>query len=303
MKKFSEKPTGVLSASDLKTFKGKFIYWAFMAIVIIASVLSVTPAIWTILTAFKDSQEIYTSMSFIPQNFSWEKIVSRLGESWEALQLEKSIVNTFILTIGNVVFKIVVCGFGGYVLSKLKPRGSSIIFVLTVWTMMMPSQIRMVPNYISALHFPFAYDYGIGYNMMDTFWPFWLGAGADAFALILFKNAFDGLSSSYLEAARIDGCSNYGAFFKIMLPLVTPIIIFETINTFNVAFSDFFGPLLYLDKNEVLPLTVYRLNSDPTIKQNTYFMALVLASLPSFLIFLIFQRRILGGVNVGGVKG
>ena len=303
MKRFETKQTGILSSSDLKTSYGKFLYWTFFTILSIIAVISVVPAIWTILTSFKETQEIYSAFSFFPQDMTWSKAVTRITESWNALQLGKSFINTIVLSIGNLVFKIVVCGFGGYVLSKLKPKGSKLLFTLVVWTMMMPSQIRMVPNYISYLHFPFAVDNGWGINLLDTYWPMWLGAGADTFAVLLFKNSFDALSNSFVEAAKIDGCSNYGVFFKIMLPLAMPVIIFESINVLSGAWSDFFTPLLILDKNSVVPLNVYRLQADTTIQMNTYFMALVFSSIPPFIIFAFFQKRILGGINVGGVKG
>jgi len=303
MKRFENKQTGILSSSDLKTAYGKFLYWTFFAILAIVAVIAVVPAIWTILTSFKETQEIYAAFSFFPQNMSWNKIVTRISESWNALQLGSSFINTIVLSIGSLIFRIVVCGFGGYVLSKLKPKGSKLLFTLVVWTMMMPSQIRMVPNYISYLHFPFAADNGLGVSLLDTYWPMWLGAGADTFAVLLFKNAFDALSNSYVEAAKIDGCSNYGVFFRIMLPLATPVIIYESINVLSAAWSDFFTPLLVLDKNAVVPLKIYRLQSDTSIQMNTYFMALVFASIPPFIIFAFFQKRILGGINVGGVKG
>lgn len=303
MKNFDNKQTGVLSVSDLKTIKGKIIYWVFFAVLSMTVVIAVVPAIWTVLTAFKDTQEIYSGFSFFPKDMSLNKIVSRLSESWKSLQLGKSFINTVVLSLGDLVIAIIVSGFGGYVLSKLKPRGTKFIFTLVVWTMMMPSQIRMVPNYISWLHFPFAQDVGIGINLLDTYWPMWLSAGADTFAVLLFKNAFDGLSNSYVEAAKLDGCSNYGVFFKIMLPLAMPIIIFQSINILSAAWSDFFTPLLVLDKNVVVPLKIFRLQNDQSIQMNTYFMALVFASVPPFLIFAIFQKQILGGVNVGGVKG
>ena len=111
------------------------------------------------------------------------------------------------------------------------------------------------------------------------------------------------LSNSYVEAAKLDGCTNYGVFFKIMLPLVTPVIIYQSIGILSAAWSDFFMPLLVLDKNVVVPLKIYRLQSDNSVQMNTYFMALVFASLPPFLIFAVLQRKILGGVNIGGVKG
>lgn len=303
MKKFENKQTGVLSSSDLKGFNGKLIYWTFFAFLVVVAIFSVLPAVWVIFTSFKDTQEIYAGFSFFPQDMSWSRITSRISESWNYLQLGDAIVNTIVLSIGNLIVRIVVCGFGGYVLSKLKPWGTKFIFTLVVWTMMMPSQIRMVPNYISWLHFPFAFDIGIGVNLLDTYWPMWLGAGADTFAVLLFKNAFDALSNSYVEAAKIDGCSNYDVFFRIMLPLAMPVVIYESIGVLSAAWSDFFTPLLVLDRNVVVPLKIYRLQTDTQVQMNTYFMALVFASIPPFIIFAIFQKRILGGINVGGVKG
>ena len=303
MKRFANKQTGILSSSDLKTPYGKFLYWTFFTILAMVAVVAVVPAIWTILTAFKDTQEIYSVFSFFPQEMSWDRVVTRISESWNALQLGDSFINTIVLSLGSLVFRVVVCGFGGYVLSKLKPTGSKLLFALVVWTMMMPGQIRMVPNYISWLHFPFAGESDYGVSLLDTYWPMWLGAGADTFAVLLFKNAFDALSNSYVEAAKIDGCSNYGVFFRIMLPLATPVLIYESINVLSAAWSDFFTPLLVLDKNAVVPLKIYRLQSDTSIQMNTYFMALVFASVPPFIIFAFFQKRILGGINIGGVKG
>ena len=303
MNRFANKQTGVLSYFDLKQLRWKIGYGIIIFILAVVSVVSLLPAIWTIFTSFKDTQEIYSSFSFFPQSLSWNKVVTRVSETWSYLQLGKPIVNTIIMSLGNLVVSIVVCGFGGYVLSKMKPKGTKLIFTLVVWTMMMPGQIRLVPNYMTYLHFPFGFDFGVGVNLLDTFWPMWLGAGADTFSVLLFKNAFDGLSNSYVEAAKVDGCSNYGIFFKIMLPLVTPIICFQAIGILSGAWSNFFTPMLVLDKNVVVPLAIFRLKSDFNIQMNTYFMALVIASIPPFLIFVIFQKQIIGGVNIGGVKG
>lgn len=303
MKRFRNKQTGILSSSELKTLYGKFLYWTFFSILAVVAVVALVPAIWTVLTAFKDSQEIYTNFDFLPKEMSWNRVVTRISESWNQLHLGNSVINTIVLSIGSLVFKIVVCGFGGYVLSKMKPTGSKLLFTLVVWTMMMPSQIRMVPNFISYLHFPFAADVGIGVSLLDTFWPMWLGAGADTFAVLLFKNSFDALSDSFIEAARIDGCSNFGIFFKIMLPLAMPVIIYESINVLSATWSDFFTPMLILDKKKVVPVIIYQLSGNTAVKMNTYFMALVFASIPPFIIYALFQKQIMGGISIGGVKG
>lgn len=303
MRKFDNKKAGVLTSSDLRTFKGKVIYGMFMAILLAVAVISLIPAIWTISSAFKDTQEIYQASSFFPKGLTFSKAIERIVYAWNKLDFGMSIVNTIVLSLGNLVFSVVLCGLGGYVLSKMNIKGGKLIFTLVVWTMMMPTQIRMVPNYISYLHFPFAANIGIGVNILDTFWPFWLGCGANAYAVLMYKNAFDGISTSYVEAARIDGCSNFGIFFKIMFPLSMPIIIYQSIGALSSAWSDYFGPLLILDTKSVVPLDIFRLKGSFDIKMNVYFMALVIGSIPPFLIFAFFQKKIMGGVNVGGVKG
>lgn len=303
MKKFNEKQSGIISSSELKTASGKILYWSMWFMLVITAVISVVPALWTILTAFKDTKEIYSEFAFFPKDMSWGRFIGRITESWKSLQLGESFLNTVFLSLGDLAFSVLICAFGGYVLSKIKPSGTKLIFTLVVWTMMMPGQIRMVPNYITYLHFPFAMDFGAGVSLLDTFWPMWFERAANPFAVLLFKNAFDGLSTSYVEAGKLDGCTNYGIFFKIMLPLVTPIIIYQSISVLSIAWSDFFTPLLVLDRKTVVPLSIYRLQQVSDLKMNTYFMALVFASVPPFIIFLFFQKRILGGVNVGGVKG
>ena len=83
MKKFENKQTGILSSSDLKSLKGQVIYWIFFAILILTAIVSLVPAIWTIFTAFKDTQEIYAAFSFFPQDMSWNRFVTRISESWK----------------------------------------------------------------------------------------------------------------------------------------------------------------------------------------------------------------------------
>lgn len=303
MKRFDNKTAGILARTDLKTLKGRLIYWTFFALLTIMSIIALFPTIWTILTAFKTTEEIYSGFTLFPKDMSPSTMLNRIREAWNSLQLGTSFINTIVLSLGNLVSTILICGLAGYVLSKLKPRGSRIVFTLIVWTMMMPTQMCLVPNYVTMLHFPFAYDFGAGINLLDSYWPLWIEAASSAFTVILFKNSFDGLSQSYVEAAKIDGCTNLGIFFRIMLPLSMPVIIYVSIGVLSGAWSNFFGPLLYFNKISVVPLKVYKMQSDAGIRMNTRFMGFVFASLPPFLIFAFFQKRIMGGINIGGVKG
>ena len=110
---------------------------------------------------------------------------------------------------------------------------------------------------------------------------------------------------SYVEAARLDGCGNSRIFFNIMIPLSVPIIIYVSIMVMKEAWSSFFtGYLVLSDKHmQTLPVRIYTLSTDSTVKMNTYMLCLILSSLPMFIIFIFFQKHIIGGVNVGGVKG
>ncbi|MBR4720288.1 MAG: carbohydrate ABC transporter permease [Clostridia bacterium] len=307
MKKFQEKTTGLLTNVDLKGTKGKIIYWFFFAILVISCLITFLPAIWTVFTALKDPNEIYASTKFFPEKLSWGIFVTRVSDSWTQLKFGRSILNTLYFSIVAWAFKLTVCTFAGYTFSKLKPKGSAMVFALILWTMMMPSQMRTVPNYISFLSFPFASrtEFGIGINLLDTYWPLWLGGAVDAFAIMLFKNAFDSISNSIIESATLDGAGKLKIFFSIMIPLSGPIIIYESIMTLSGAWSNFFGPYLIIQDTakQLLPAKIFLMGNDGTVKQNTYLMGLIIASMPQLLIFAFFKKYIMGGINVGGVKG
>lgn len=307
MSKFQEKTSGLLTNVDLKGRKGKIIYWTFFAILMIACLLTFLPAVWTVFTALKGPNEIYTSTKFFPEQLSWKIFVTRVSDSWNQLKFGRSIINTLYFSIIAWAIKISVCTFAGYTFSKLKPKGSAAVFALILWTMMMPSQMRTVPNYISYLSFPFASraEFGIGINLLDTYWPLWLGGAVDAFAIMLFKNAFDAVSNSIIESATLDGAGKLRIFFNIMVPLSVPIIIYESIMTLSGAWSNFFGPYLIIQDTtkQLLPAKIFLMGNDGTVKQNTYLMGLIIASMPQLLIFAFFKKYIMGGINVGGVKG
>ena len=305
MKRFNDKPTSILSSADLKTFKGQFCYWSIFVIMIFICMVAVLPTIWVILTAFKDTQEIYQGMSFFPKNLTLEIAKTRIVDAWDALSLQTVFINTLVLSIGNVAFSLLICGIGGYVISKLKPSGTKLIFTLIVWTMMMPSQMRVVPLFMSYLSFPFIADFPWEVSLLNTYWPMWLGAAANSFNVILFKNYFDSIPVSYIEAAKLDGCGNIKTFFSIMIPLSMPIVIYVSIMSMSSGWTEFFTPYLVLSDKQLrtLPVVIYTLKGESSVKMNTYMMALVFASVPPFLIFALFQRHIMGGINIGGVKG
>ena len=124
--------------------------------------------------------------------------------------------------------KLLFCGLAGYVLSRLKPKGSSVVQTLVFWTILIPTSMGMVPLYMSLVNM----------KMLDSYIPFWLMAGANAFNTILFKSFFDGISKTYMEAARLDGAGELKIFSKIILPLSKPIFMTVAIFCFNESWGD-----------------------------------------------------------------
>lgn len=305
MSRFQEKKIGIITASDLKTVKGKTVYWSMIAVLIIATFIALLPSIWAVCTGFKDTQEIYSGAGFLPKNISWEIITSKITESAKVMDFGRTALNTLILSLGSVMFVLIIDGFGGYVISRLKPTGSRLVFALVLWTMMMPEQIRTVPLFISYLSFPFVAEVPGEVSLINTYWPMWMIAASSCFNVMLFKSHFDSISTSLIEAAKIDGCTNGKIFFKIMLPLSGPIILFVAINTMKTAWADFFNGYLIFNDERVftMPVKVFLLSSERSIKMNTYMLCLVLSMFPMLVLFTLFNRYIVTGVNVGGVKG
>lgn len=275
------------------------------SLLVLVCIICILPAVWVLLTGFKDSQEIYSSMSFFPQDLTLGLAKERFLEAFSAMDFWRTSLNTLIQSVGDVLFSLITCGLGGYVLSRLKPSGTKLVFMLIAWTMMMPSQIRTVPLFISWLDFPFVAELPGEVSLMNTYWPMWLTAAANSFNVMLFKSHFDSISLSYIEAAKLDGCGNTRIFFNIMLPMSTPILIYVTIMTIKGSWSNFFTGYLVLTEvsKQTLPVRIFMLSTDQSVKMNTYMLCLILSSLPTLLLYMLFQKYITGGVNVGGIKG
>ncbi len=279
------------------------------SVLVLTCLITFIPAIWMVLTAFKHPQEMYSTARFFPSDFSFGGAAGLIAEAWGKLKLGRSMINTLTVSFGNVIIKILVCGLAGYVLSKRKVSGTKVVFVLVIWTMMMPGIIRTVPTYMSYISFPFIIDDKINsftnVNILDTYLPMWIGTAADSFGIVLFKNNFDAISDSLVEAAEIDGCGNMRIFLKIMLPIALPVVAYVSIGALSVSWADYFTPYIVLKDAAKMttPAKIFMMKNDNGVTVNVYMMGLIFASIPSLIIFCLFQRWIIGGISLGGVKG
>lgn len=296
MNAFKNMDKGILTNSDMKKTKYRLLYWIMFGIMIIYALAAFIPVIWILLSGFKTVDEMYQiPASFFPKEFH----ISKLGRVWSEMKFYRYYLSTFIMAGGAIVFDIVVSGLAGYVISRLKPLGTKVVFAMVFWVMLLPGTMRIVPLYMTFKDFPIFH-----FSMLDTYWPMWLMAAANAFDIILFKNFFDGISVSLVESAKIDGASNMRVFFNIMLPLSLPVFIVVGVFAFNGQMGQFLWPYLTISKKEmtVLGVMIYKMKtSDYTMDYQM--LALLFSVIPQLLIFAVFQRQIMGGVNIGGVKG
>ena len=158
----------------------------------------------------------------------------------------------------------------------------------------------MVPIYKNIVEFPL-----LNINLINTYWPMWLMAGANAFYVIIYKSFFDGIPTELLEAGKLDGCNDFTSFTKIILPLSKPIISTMIILSFNGAWGDFFWPYMVLkDSNmQTIMVDVYKMQQSTTVQINTLLLAIAFAIIPPIIVFIFFQKKIMNGFTMSGIKG
>ena len=288
---------GIISNLNYKKLSYKIIYWTIIALLIAVSIVCIVPVAWVLVSSLKSLDEFYSVPATIwPKSFHFEMIPELFGKyDFTTLYL-----NTIKLCAGSILFSIVFNGLMGYTLSKLKVKGGAIVFAVVLATYMLPTTVCMAPIYKNIIDFPI-----IGVNLINTNWPMWLIAGANAYFVILYKSFFDTLPNELLEAAKLDGCGDMNTFIRIMVPLSKPIVATTVIMSFSAAWGDFFWPYMVLKEPTVqtIMVKIYAMQSNTSIGMNTLLLAIAFSIIPPAIIFVIFQKKIMNNFTMSGIKG
>lgn len=285
---------GIISSLDYKHTRVKLIYYAAMLLLLIVSLVCLLPPLWLFASSLKDIKEFFqVPPTLIPRSFELDK----LWNTWGQLNFTRLYLNTIFITAGSILFAILFNGLAGYFLSVLKPKGSVILHVLILWTMLLPNTLGIVPIFKNIISFPLA-----GVNLMNTFWPMWMMAGASAFYVILFKGFFDKIPSALIEAAKLDGANGLSIFGRIVMPMSKPILATVAIFTVNSTWADFFWPYMVLKQKTLWSVTVAIFNLKGLVPMDIQFVALTFAIVPPAILFVLFQKSILQGFTFSGMK-
>ncbi len=295
-KKKDAQAMGIISKFDMQNPSVKVLYGLIWFFLILAVLLCFVPPLWCMTSALKDSREFFSvPATIIPRSFHPEK----LWETWEMLNFGQAYINTVIVLCGSLVMSLVCNGMMGYVLSRLRPRGYRLVLSLVLWTLMLPQSVSQVPLFKNFLSLPI-----LGINITESYLPMWLLAGANAFYVLIFKSFFDSIPQSLIEAARLDGCTNLGIFFRVMLPLSKPVLMVIAIFTINASWSDFFWPYLVLgSRSELYTVMVKIFYMAGWYSEDIQVVALIFTIIPPTILFLFFQRYIMSGFTLSGIKG
>lgn len=287
--------SGLITSLDMKHFSGKVAYGIVVALMITISIICVVPFVWAFLSGLKTTEEFYSvPATIIPKEFCWENII----ELFTVHEIYKYAINSLIMILGSLVVELSTSTLGGYVLSRLKPKGSKMLFALILWTMMMPNTLSMVPLFMTFIDFPIFH-----FNMMGTYFPMWIMAGANCFHVMMFKDFFDKIPQSYIEAARVDGAGRLSIFFKIILPLSKPIIATVSVFVITANWNSFMWPLLMLPDKETYPVSLALYKIQSSLQAPKALMFSILMVIPMIIIYFVSQYFINKNSINEGEKG
>lgn len=266
----------------------------FIYIILIGmSVLYMIPFVWQLSSSLKTDAQIFAMPpKWIPSPARWDNYY----QVFVQVPFFRFLANTLTVAVFTMIAHVFVSAMVGYAFARLRARGKNILFILVFSTMMLPSQVTMIPNFIIFKEL----------RWVDTLLPLIVPAflGGSAVYVFLFRQYFATIPRSLDEAAKIDGTGYFGTFIRILLPMSKPIVITTAIFSFMGSWNDFMDPLIYLNSLENYTLAIgLNLFKTQYVQHWNYTMAYsVLTIIPIITLFFIAQKSFIQGIVITGSK-
>lgn len=257
---------------------------------LVGSVLILMPFWWMISTSLKSMQEITKyPPTFFPEKFLWQNYV----EAWHTAPFTTYTINTLFITFFIIIGTLLSNSFIAYGFAKIYFPGKKFLFSIVLATMMIPTFVLLVPQYILFSK--------IGW--LDTYLPLIVPVFfGNAFHIFLVRQFFMTIPNELIEAAKIDGASHFYIWSKLMLPLIKPVLATLAIISFKQGWNDFLGPLLYVNDEAKYTLQIGLQTFKGTVRTQWHYLmaASVLVLLPVIILFFTFQKYFIEGMNISG---
>ncbi|BCX12236.1 MAG: lactose ABC transporter permease [Thermosynechococcus sp.] len=251
------------------------------------------PLLWLTSTAFKSANE--DIFAFPPRWLPAEPTLANFLTVWQTNPFGQYLFNSTLVAVLTVACNLLTSALAAYPLARLSFRGREVIFTAILATIMIPFQIIMIPLFILAVQL----------GLRNTYLGMMLPSLASAFGIFLLRQAFMAVPKELEEAARLDGCSELGLWWFVMLPAIRPALVTLGIFVFIGAWSDFLWPLLVLDQPELytLPIGVVTLAGTFSLDWRLIAAGSVISIVPVFIVFVFLQRYIIPSHTGAGLKG
>ncbi len=266
-------------------------------ILIVGSLIALMPMLWAVSTSLKSIDQLAIwPPQWIPNPIAW----GNYSDVFNTIPVWKYFMNTMIIVACWVFGAVVTCSFVAYGFARTQFWGRDTLFLVLLSTLMMPYVVRLIPLFVIYKE--------IGWT--NTFLPVTVPQllGRNAFFIFLLRQFFIGLPMDLSDAARIDGCSHFGIWWRIIMPLSKPVLATVAIFAFQGAWDDFLAPLVYMGGNpelRTLALGLFAFRAAPgQVAMTHLLMAMsVMMIIPVLIIFAFGQRYFIQGVTMSGLKG
>ena len=283
----ASKPVGIQTSPIMVVLK------ILLYVVLIAlAVFTLIPFVWMLSSSLKLDREVFSyPIRWIPETFHWENYQL----IWTKVPLLTYFKNTAIIAILVTFIQTLTSSFAAYAFAKLNFRGRNVLFICYVATIAVPWQTYMLPQFILMRSM----------GLYDTLWAIVVLQSFSAFGVFLMRQFYQGIPTELCEAARIDGLSEYGIWFRIMLPLSRAAIATLVIFTFVGTWNDYMGPMIYLtrDLNKTVQVGLRRFIQENSSDYHLIMAVSVCSLLPVSVVFLALQKYFIQGIATTGLKG
>ncbi|RPI33881.1 MAG: carbohydrate ABC transporter permease [Chloroflexota bacterium] len=295
-------PSTRLGVNTLLLFLGKLVVYALL---IAGAILFTAPWAWMLSASFQPLGDIFNwPPTWWPEHFTLENYRRVL----RAAGIGRWYVNSAFIAFSVVVLQIFFNSLAAYTFAKRRFPGRDAIFVFMLGTLMIPGVVFLIPNYVILQHIPLFGENNIlgqgGIGWLDSFWGLIVPSAVSVWGIFFIRQYMKSIPDELLDAARIDGATEFRIYWQIALPLSGPALAATAISTFTWNWNDFFWPMLVISNPD---LRTVQLGLALFVVQNrtvwdVVMSGSVLATLPVLIVFLIFQRYFIRGIALTGMK-
>ena len=262
-------------------------------VLILGLVATLLPFFYILVSSLKPEAELRkTPPDFFPQEPTFKYYTTIFSD--ESIPLERNILNSVVVSLARVVITLFTSSFAGYIFAKYHFKGKNLAFGAILIQIMIPFQVVMIPNYLLVVRL----------GLIDSLWALIVPAMVDAYGIFMMKQFIESMPGELMDAARIDGASEFGIYSRIILPQMGPPLASLGIFTFMFTWNDYLWPLIVLTspENRTIPLLLVWFQTQHTSNQGMVLAASILTLIPIFFVYIFVQRWIVDQATQSAFK-